>query len=384
MSPDTVPPTFTSEAVDWSDIGYQMAHGATKRISESDVQKHVVSALTEKAGAVQAVVMDVIVDIALRLGHGLHALEAPFLPVVAAFTAPIVQGLFGAEVSEDMFARRIVQGGGAAAGQSIVRGLFSAISGEGGGPLVPGVEGAQRIAGAAVAASLESTFNAMVPELLSDIFPEFGHFEAFTELPENIIRTLGVSRLVRRAIGPLVSATCTTPLQWHVNKTYRPELLSPSLLAGQVARGTYTREEAIDELALQGYAPRRIDALLSQGLKLHSASDLDLLVRAGHMPAEAALDHLRAGGWLEPQAREELLLEKLRRIASFERAMAGAAVDAFVAGRIGEGELGGFIQGTTIDAQERGSTSSSRTPARSSRRSRSRRVKPSGACAPKC
>jgi hypothetical protein len=76
-------------------------------------------------------------------------------------------------------------------------------------------------------------------------------------------------------------------------------------------------------------------------------------VRAGVWSTEQAEKHLRDQGYESDVAATELLIEKIKRIAAFERAMANAAVDAYVAGRITEATLGGFISGTTISAQEK-------------------------------
>jgi hypothetical protein len=76
-------------------------------------------------------------------------------------------------------------------------------------------------------------------------------------------------------------------------------------------------------------------------------------VRANQWSEGDAVQHLRDQGYEDSVARTELLIEKLKRIATFERSIANAAVDAYVAGRISEGELGGFITGTTISSQEK-------------------------------
>src|SRR4051794_22587471 len=92
--------TFQTTAVDWSSIGDQLMTGAMKAASLGDLRKSFVSTLSEKEAAVAGAIFDTLVDLAALLGEGLHKLEAPFLPIIAAFTAPIVQGLFGAEVDE--------------------------------------------------------------------------------------------------------------------------------------------------------------------------------------------------------------------------------------------------------------------------------------------
>src|SRR5262249_50147670 len=158
-----------------------------------------------KEAAAAAYVWDTLIDYAVKAGEGIHKLEAPFLPIIAGFVAPIVAGLFGAEVDEGTFARRLARGGGAAAGASIVDKYIAAIQGETADPTKPSDAGSRRVAAAAVAAALESTFNAAVPELLSDVIPfDLGKFTALTEIPEDIMRALGTGRLTRRALAPAI------------------------------------------------------------------------------------------------------------------------------------------------------------------------------------
>jgi len=242
--PDTPLPTasFKTEAVDWSDIGYQLATGAVKLAIEGKGGDGLKKLLVEAQHAGGAIAWDLTETGALKLGALMHELEEIFIPIFAAFVAPIISGLFGAEVNEATFKHRLEAGGGGAAARAIVDGLMRAIAGGAGGELQPTTDGSKRIASAAVQAALESGFNAMATEVLSDLIPfDIGHFTALAELPEGIIRALGVGRLVRRALGPLIDATCTTPARWHVNRTYRPELLSPSDVVRQVMRGKWSR-----------------------------------------------------------------------------------------------------------------------------------------------
>jgi SOS response regulatory protein OraA/RecX len=138
-----------------------------------------------------------------------------------------------------------------------------------------------------------------------------------------------------------------------MNKLHRPTLLGASTLAKQIARNPAKRETWLEDLRREGYSEERIEALLNEQAKFHGVTDLDLLVRGSVWSEGQAEKHLEDQGYDPDIAKTELLIEKLKRIATFERAMASAAVDGYVAGRISEGQLGGFITGTTISPQEK-------------------------------
>jgi hypothetical protein len=349
--PDQTP---AEKELDWTTIGKMLAAGAGGDLSAGGLSRSIAMASLETEGGARALAWRLVLDTALLIGKTMHELEEPFLPIIATMAAPVLSGLFGAQVDESQLRSRLRAGEGNAGAQAIMDGFIKAIVGDTPAEILPGDEGARRIAAAAVQASLESTFNAVVPEIISDIFPEgVGHFTALTELPENIIRSLGVSRLVRQALRPIVQTCCTTPATWHMNKLHRPTLLGAGTLARQIARHPEKKEQWIEDLRREGYSEERIEALLNEQAKFHSVSDVYRLTRAGAWEETAALQHLADQGYAEDVAATEFQLEKLKAIESFDRAMASAAVDAFADGRIDEGTLGGFCSGVTITAQEK-------------------------------
>jgi hypothetical protein len=341
------------QPVDWKVIAAQLASGmATEGVP--GLLKAWQTASLETHGQLRALDMNLAQDIATKAGALMHELEEPFMPLMASFVAPILSGLFGAEFNAADFSRQMRRGAGNPGAQAIMEGFIKAIVGDTPDEIVPSDAGSRRIASAAVAAALESTFNAEVPEMLSHLLPfDVGHFEHLSALPENIIRALGVSRLVRRALQPVVTTCCTTPATWFLNKKHRPTLLGASTLAKQITRNPAAAEKWKEDLRREGYSEDRIEALLNEQAKFHSVADLDLLKRGGVWSDAQAIQHLRDQGYADDIARTELQIETLKRIASFERQMADAAVTAYAAGRIDEGTLGGFISGSTINAQEK-------------------------------
>ena len=119
-----------------------------------------------------------------------------------------------------------------------------------------------------------------------------------------------------------------------------------------IARHPDQRETWIEDLRRQGYSETRIEALLTEQARFRTPPDVFRLARAGQWTDSAAHQHLLDQGYDDAGAADELLLEKLKAIESFEREMASTAVTAFVNGLIDEGTLGGFTKGATISDQE--------------------------------
>jgi hypothetical protein len=272
--------TPAEKELDWQKIGALFANGFLIEGIPGLVKAYQAATLDAKGGEV-SLVFNLADDLALKAGSALHSLEEPLLPIIAAFVAPIIGGLFGAEIDEGALRHRLRAGEGNAGAQAIVEGFMRAIVGDTPTEIQPTDAGSKRVASAAVQAALESTFNAQVPEILSHFLPfEFGHFEDLIELPENIIRALGVSRLVRSALQPIVTTCCRTPATWHMNKLHRPTLLGAGTLAKQIARNPEKREQWLEDLRREGYSDDRIEALLNEQSKFHSVSDVFRLQRA--------------------------------------------------------------------------------------------------------
>jgi hypothetical protein len=150
-------------------------------------------------------------------------------------------------------------------------------------------------------------------------------------LPENIIKALGVSRLVRRAIGPLVTVCAATPMEWHVNKKYSPTLLSTGAAVQQILRGQGQADEWKEDLRRQGYSEKRIAVLLNQARKFFSPSDVRTFYARGEWTGEQAEQHLRDQGYDSDTAHDALRLEGLKRFEQLEGQEAAVLVGAYAA-----------------------------------------------------
>jgi hypothetical protein len=351
MADDT---TNLTDPTDFSSIGNLLGKGFIEAMMNSGIPKAALAAFMQNETARFALgwklFLDAITFVAEKYEQGEQAIQ----PIAERAIAPILAGLFGANVSGGDFSRRMGAGGGDDAARAIVAGFLSKVTGSASGPVEPGTEGSERLAAAAVAASIESTINALIPELVSDFLPfDLGKISALVDLPEGVLRALGVGRLVRRAFTPAIDATCTTPAKWHYAKLYRQTLLGPPEIAKQYARGKWDVDQAKELLARHGYDDASITAILDDTAKFLTVAQVFRLIRANAWSDEDGRQHLLDAGYFSDDVDTLLLLERLADIEAFEREQAHAAVDAFAAGRIDETTLGGFVSGSTITAQEK-------------------------------
>lgn len=349
---ETPTKTFNSEAVDWSDIGYQVFTGLLKAFAQGKVRDGIISTISESEAVIKADAWNILVDIFSIVGKVFAELDEAGAPLAGALVGPVLRGLFAGGLSDEQFTRRLQAGGGAGAGATIVDGFLAAVKASGAPGGGPSDQGARALAAAAVSATLESSVNAAIPELISDLLPaDFGKFTALSDIPDQIIHTLGLSRLVRQALRPLVNATCTTPATWYYNKQYQQHLLSAAEVAREIARDKMTRDAALEELSRDGYSPDRIDAIINAALKFMGAADLYWLVRAHEWDIGNARQHLQDSGYDAGTAALLIEIEQIKIINAFEDQLATAAVDAYAAGRISDSALDGYVRGSTFTDQ---------------------------------
>ena len=349
---DEQQPADATKPTDYAAITDQVMRAIAANLPQGQMAQWLSGVKIESDYNAIATALKMASEIAVKFADAIASAEADSDPAFGRLAASAVNDLFGVNVNSSAFAGRGKRGAREGEMDKVSRALLSVFNG-GQSKIVPSDEPAQKFMGTMLSFSIEGWLEGWIFEMISAACPLLGEIETFAELDDILANVFGFGRLTRRVLSPLIDATIVTPMEWKVNLTHRHKLLAAGDVARQVARGRWSRERGIDELARQGYDDERIEALFNSVAKFHTAADLDLMIRAGLRAEPDAVQHLRDQGYGPDVAAAEIQLEQLKRIASFERSMAGAAVDAYVAGRISEGELGGFATGATIDAQEK-------------------------------
>lgn len=347
-------PTIAEQQEQWSEVAGQILDGMLKRLSDYQVVATGEAALTEGLGTLVGIVMRLTAPIGIGLAKGMTAAENVVAPAFAEMAAAAVRDLFGTSVDASAFSGTGNRGGRGAAANALGRGLIDQIKGQS-SELQPSDEAAAKYLSVVTQMALEDWYRGWLFEVLSSLTPyiDVGKIENFASLGDKVAGVLGLSRITRRVLSPIVDASIVTPLRWQTNKTYRPELLSPSEIARQVARGVYTREEGLEELARLGYNPRRSEALLNAARKFFSASDVRTFVNREYWTRDQGITHLKDQGYDEQAALDALRLEGLRRIDQLEDALASSLVAAYADGRIDRSEFGGLLTDAVSVASER-------------------------------
>jgi len=200
--------------------------------------------------------------------------------------------------------------------------LYSQLESEfapaGGGTIVPNTAPAQTFSGLAInfglASGIMGVIGGMVP---------LAHMDELRELGEEVAQNIGLGRLVRRALQPLIQILVANPLTWAINTKYTPTQFPEALLVNPFLATSLPTDQLYNAMHLLGYSNDKISAFIAMHQKRLAPSEVKLLVDNAQWTQSQADTYVATLGWptsLQPTVQ---LIEELRE----ERAWISKLVD---------------------------------------------------------
>jgi hypothetical protein len=268
-------------------------------------------------------------EFGLAASQGIEQAESENEMAYARLAAGGIRDMFGVDVPESAFRHRAGRLDrerlNFAIGNSALAGMFGAEGVTRGVGLAPDDAPAKKFAGFMMQFATEGWLSGWIAELSS-----FGALETFGELDDIVSESMGLGRLSRMAFRPYVDINIATPLEWKLNKLYRPRLLGASDAVRQFQRGRWTRAQLLEELARQGYSDDRIEGLINGSTKFVDVSRLSFLVRAQFWTATQAVNHLVEQGYTREVATTLMAIEAEEPHDRLRQRIAEAAMQAFI------------------------------------------------------
>jgi hypothetical protein len=296
------------------------------------------------------------VEGALSLGESATEIIERAIRMVEAIAAPFVARfaghLLGVELSADDIRHAVSKERGSPVANAVIATVMAGMHPPP-GELEPSSEAAENFLGMLGSLVYQSWFEGLLFEHALSEVPGQEALESTAELARDLINCLGLNRMARTALRPLVRTVIAQPLEWKVNKTYTPTLLSPASVVRQFLRGKWDWTETHEELARAGYSEARIDALLNEQQKFLSVGDVRQLEQWGQWTHDKALQHLRDQGYDEPAALLALRVEGSKRIEQLANSEAAALTSAFVDRTIDDGTFDRLLTVAVPSAPER-------------------------------
>lgn len=218
--------------------------------------------------------------------------------------------------------------------------------------LQPGDENALRFMSMVCSLTLNSWYEGLLAEETIEAVPGLSAASAVSDLGKELINHLGLNRLMRAALKPLVDETMSTPLRWKVNTLYRPSRLGASAIVRQIARGRWSREQGFRDLQQQGYSDDRIEAILNEAARFLSLDDAMLLVRNGTWTEDQIVEDLGHQGYDESIARLLLVAFKEKRLLAIRDNIISTAITAYAARDIDEPAFRKIVKEAVPDPAE--------------------------------
>lgn len=272
------------------------------------------------------------------LGEHIEPLEDKASRILSPILARLVGHILGADVSTNAIRERVSRAGDTAIGKLVAETIFDVIRAPE-GELTPGSEGARRLVGALGHMTVNNWAEGIVFEWVASLIPDIESVDAIPELARELINNTGLSRLTRVALRPLAATCIATPMQWELNKRYRPVMLPAAAAIRHWLRGHLDAAELDEILAREGHGERAIEALMFDARKFLSPAEAVLLERQEVWTRDEALQHLRDDGRNDADAHRDLELEELKDVRKFQIESADFSVRAYAERQIDRGEF---------------------------------------------
>ncbi len=172
-----------------------------------------------------------------------------------------------------------------------------------------GAENARKFAGFSVNFATSQAFLSILTEASS-----VGLLKEFHELPDGLMRALGLGRLQRAALAPLVRNCISQPYDLYLKQQLRPDRLADAQYVRAMARGDFDEQYVRERLAEKGFPDDEIDALIHEFTAKLQAGDLVKLIRYGEISQEDAVQQLVDQG-TNKEIAEQMLKAQLLALA---------------------------------------------------------------------
>jgi len=181
--------------------------------------------------------------------------------------------------------------------------------GGGGGPEgVNGEQAARAFTGFNINFSTSAAFLSIITEIES-----LGYFKQFREIGEMMAQGLGLGRLHRAALRPLVDHLITKPYDRQLGARYRQARMTPQQIVNAFQGARVDSVKLHDTLAEAGYTDEDITIVTDLLTRKLAPADLAQLERAGRTTREAAITALSLEGYSPADADGLMLGQQLAR-----------------------------------------------------------------------
>ena len=308
--------------------------------------------VTEILAAIVGFLLKILNEVALFVVSVVLKEQNQTSPQVQEAMKLAVGDTFGVSVPGGVFQRISDAGQRGPVAASVAQAILASVSGtitpsaEGG--IAPGTSRAEAWLQNSTALAVEGWLQQFTFELFS-----LGQINSAGELKDKLVADLGLGRISRQVLRPVVSAYIEEPFVQKLNLDHRPKLLSPAQAVKQFTRGAWTRAQLDSELGKQGWSQGRIEAFINDHVVRLSVGDIHTLINAGGLTQEQGEAYLRDSGFDALTAARALNADEITQVRPLYRQLVNEWMAAFVEGQTTQTEFYAIVDSAPLPANER-------------------------------
>jgi hypothetical protein len=211
-----------------------------------------------------------------------------------------------------------------------------------------GIKAAARFTGLAInfatATGIIATIGGLVPEV---------HLDELREIGEQVAKNLGLGRLQRLALAPIVQILLAEPYRWFINELARPTQFGLGEVVNPYTGAVMPASLIWRSLARAGYSDDKIAALLELHRKKLTEADLLTLLEGGHYDQPTVTAQLKRLGYDDTEAEAKTEADHLRAQRPFQDELRSAVTTAYADGHILQGEMESLIDSMPLSDDEK-------------------------------
>jgi len=331
MADDTQPDDTT--APDLGVIADSFASVLRTGFDVGSVMKWAINNGVQFIVALIGVIMRGLTRIGTVVANGFQKVLEQDNPELGRLAVSILGTMFGRELADKIPGGILSPGNldenAEAVGGAVLTAVFGPLNVAEGASIEPGVERAEGFLGAIT----NLVTRGFVMDLLEEVVPHW-HFNFIHNLEHELISGLGLGRVARTVLRPIVTTLVSDPAQWALNLAYRPKLLAEGVAIELWLTGQIDSARLDDELGRQGWSSDRIDALVASHVKRLGVTELLTLNDHGLIDDAEATRRVNLLGYDTSGANDAWTAAKFARLNHYLDQAAAVWLDKYASGFI--------------------------------------------------
>lgn len=179
------------------------------------------------------------------------------------------------------------------------------------------------------------------------------HLDEFREIGEQVAKNLGLGRMHRQVMKPIINTLIAVPYQWYLNQKFHPTQFKEGDLVNPFTQTVMDHDVIFKSLDLLGYTPDKITQLIRLHQKRLTLSEVELFVRYQILDRSTALTLVAELGYDHDTAGAAFNAEDLRRADAVLRKLIGDIETRVIDGQLTTDDFSALLDSLPLGPYEK-------------------------------